>query len=162
MAHRSYYTFLLMCICRKISRGLGRWVHRTRRILTWLLELTVNPVDFILPGYCSGAVPIGRACILSCFLFVTIMTKCMNSTTEFTVDLFFWPYDFKGSWPILERYFMRKVRFAIKGGYSNMPLSIIFFFLSLLVIYTYTIFMGDTMYYLYSYRSLGLFHIMLY
>ena len=124
-----------MCICRKISRGLGRWVHRTRRILTWLLELTVNPVDFILPGYCSRAVPIGRACILSCFLFVTIMTKCMNSTTEFTVDLFFWPYE--GSWPIQERYFMRKVRFAIKGGYSNMPLSIFFFVLSLFWLYTH-------------------------
>ena len=94
----SNYAFLLLCICGRMNRGLVQWVHRIRCIPTWFLELTVNLVDFILSGYYKCTVHIGRACFISCCLFFTIMTNLINSTTKFTVDLFFWPHDFKECW----------------------------------------------------------------
>ena len=133
MAHRSNYAFLLVCICGRMSLGLVQWVHRTRPIPTWFLELTVNLVDFILSGYCNRAVHIGRACFISCFLFFATMTKLMNITTKFTVDLLFWSHDFKNSWVILESYFMGKVRFGTEGSYPNMSFSI-FDFLKIFII----------------------------
>ena len=104
--------------------------------LSWFLELTVNLVDFILSGHCNGVVHIRRACFISCCLFFAIMTKLMNSTTKFTVDLFFWLHDFKRSWAILGSYFMGKVRFGTKGNYPNISFSV-FDFLKTLTIGAY-------------------------
>ena len=113
-----------MCISGRMSQGLGLWIHRSRHISIWFHELTVNPVDFILPGSCNRAVPIGRACIISFLLSLTINTKCVNIATELTLDHFFWPQDDKVSRDLLENYLMRKARFATKGSYSNVPFSI--------------------------------------
>ena len=48
----------------------------------------------------------------------------MNSAINFTVQLFFWPHDFKDPWLISKSYFMRKVTFGTKKSHPNVSFSI--------------------------------------